>query len=242
MTSKCVSGQIVANELAGQTRSQSCVFCGQKATTRDHIPPKGLFQKPRPSSLLTVPSCRKCNNSASKFDEQFRNFIVMASGRAEEALSLWNATVVRGIRRNRREFARLVGSMARTEIYTQRGLYVRTAVRCTFEAEPHDETIRRITRGLYWHHNGFALDPTLPIDVHIVDLTSDESLNCLRKLLPLMRTNAIGRRSVFEYAYVSCTSDPSVSAWVYKFFDAHIVSAFTGHLGSTRHLTKASGT
>ena len=55
---------------------RECVYCGsQQKLTRDHIPPKNLFAKPLPSNLVTVPCCRRCNESASKDDEYFR-FII----------------------------------------------------------------------------------------------------------------------------------------------------------------------
>jgi hypothetical protein len=52
-----------------------CVYCGQRdAVTDDHVPPKSLFGKPRPT-LVTVPSCLQCNAGASKDDEYFRTMI-----------------------------------------------------------------------------------------------------------------------------------------------------------------------
>lgn len=41
---------------------QLCCYCGvRKATTKDHIPPKSIFNKPRPCDLITVPYCFECN-------------------------------------------------------------------------------------------------------------------------------------------------------------------------------------
>lgn len=50
-----------------------CFLCGATGNlTREHIPPKNLFPKPRPSNLHTVPCCEPCNNGGSKEDEYFR--------------------------------------------------------------------------------------------------------------------------------------------------------------------------
>ena len=46
-----------------------CVYCGSAVTTVDHIPPKAIIPAKSRGNLLTVPSCRKCNNSFSKDDE-----------------------------------------------------------------------------------------------------------------------------------------------------------------------------
>lgn len=39
--------------------------------TKDHIPPKTIFPKPRPINLVTVPCCKICNGAAKKDDEYF---------------------------------------------------------------------------------------------------------------------------------------------------------------------------
>ncbi len=55
-----------------------CCYCGTKeATTRDHVPPKAIFNKPRPDDLITVPCCFECNNQASSFDEKFKAYLGM---------------------------------------------------------------------------------------------------------------------------------------------------------------------
>lgn len=54
--------------------SEYCIYCGQRATSRDHVPPKLLLERPYPSNLQTVPSCIRCNQGAS-LDEQY--FLVL---------------------------------------------------------------------------------------------------------------------------------------------------------------------
>lgn len=50
----------------------TCYLCAAPADTRDHLPPKGFFPPPLPSNLITVPCCKKCNESFSLDDEAFR--------------------------------------------------------------------------------------------------------------------------------------------------------------------------
>src|SRR5437016_4846066 len=62
-----------------------CYLCRKRpGTTRDHVPPKNLFPRPRPSSLVTVPCCEKCNNRFSKHDEYFRLFASCCINRSSE--------------------------------------------------------------------------------------------------------------------------------------------------------------
>lgn len=46
--------------------NMGCVFCWQKADTREHIPAKVFLIAPYPTNLQVIPSCEKCNNSYSK--------------------------------------------------------------------------------------------------------------------------------------------------------------------------------
>jgi len=47
-----------------------CIYCGQKADSREHVPSRVFIQKPYPENLSIVPSCSKCNNGYS-LDEIF---------------------------------------------------------------------------------------------------------------------------------------------------------------------------
>lgn len=50
--------------------TDKCIYCGTAATTRDHVPPKLLLERPLPSNLRTVPCCLRCNRGFS-LDEQY---------------------------------------------------------------------------------------------------------------------------------------------------------------------------
>lgn len=54
-----------------------CYFCGELATSKEHVPPQGLFPKKDiyRNNLITVPSCTLHNNSkegANKFLIMYR--------------------------------------------------------------------------------------------------------------------------------------------------------------------------
>lgn len=56
-----------------------CTYCGSTATTRDHVPPRLLLERPFPKNLHTVPSCLSCNRGASKDEEYFLGLIAQVS-------------------------------------------------------------------------------------------------------------------------------------------------------------------
>lgn len=53
-----------------KNRECGCIYCGDVATTREHIPSKTFLVEPYPDNLPTIPACFPCNNGFS-FDEQY---------------------------------------------------------------------------------------------------------------------------------------------------------------------------
>lgn len=43
-----------------------CIYCGEIADTREHVPSKVFLLEPFPNNLSTIPSCAKCNNDFSE--------------------------------------------------------------------------------------------------------------------------------------------------------------------------------
>jgi hypothetical protein len=137
-----------------------CVYCGAPATTRDHVPPRGIFLDPPPPNLITIPSCEACNNGANVRDEKFRNMIgLRANTGFGEASEFFDRKALPGLKKNKREIRALVRSMHAVPVVTQSGLYLGQVTAAAFDADAHDRTIERITRGLYFHHYGRSLSP-----------------------------------------------------------------------------------
>lgn len=60
----------------------------------DHVPPEGLFPKPRPDNLIKVPCCFACNNKHSGFDERLRIVAAMPFDRNEVGQKILDEKVV----------------------------------------------------------------------------------------------------------------------------------------------------
>lgn len=60
-----------------------CVYCGDSATTRDHVVADSILGLPLPTNALTVPSCDGCNRGFSK-DEQYFTVVLGMIGRTPE--------------------------------------------------------------------------------------------------------------------------------------------------------------
>lgn len=202
--------------------SLSCVYCGSAARTRDHIPPRNLFSLPRPNNLITVPSCKECNNSSSKHDEYFRMALAL-HGRAlaHPALrTLWPA-MSRALA-NPRSQGFAWGVSKRTS---------RKAVRLPsgeerYHIQHHVDEMRlgpvidRITMGLYYHHFGERLPDThQPVGVmeYRMDVLHAEDLAEMARKEPLHDVGG----GVFQYHYFrpNDQKDPGMSVWLMRFFE-----------------------
>lgn len=53
-----------------KSKEKGCIYCGDIANTREHIPSKTFLNSPYPENLSTIPACYKCNNGYSK-DEKY---------------------------------------------------------------------------------------------------------------------------------------------------------------------------
>src|SRR5262245_40510953 len=106
------------------TTGQVCVICGEReATTRDHVPPKGIFPKPRPQ-LVTVPACAQCNSGSSLHDESFRTYLALHVGAADQRRSRLFGNALSSMKHNRRLLRRVLSSSHEIPFATPAGVYV----------------------------------------------------------------------------------------------------------------------
>jgi len=56
--------------LADNRLVNGCIYCGELADTRDHVPSLVFLEPPYPHNLPVVDACKKCNQGFSK-DEQY---------------------------------------------------------------------------------------------------------------------------------------------------------------------------
>src|SRR6266446_2126634 len=128
--------------------SMNCYLCGATdRLTRDHIPPKGLFPRPRPSNLHTLPCCEPCNNRASADDEYFRLAVSSLINRNLAGSKSWQRTVESTLKKRR--IAKLIdelrNSIKPVQISTPRGSL--SLVQIGARAEVTNRVLVRITKG-----------------------------------------------------------------------------------------------
>lgn len=138
----------------------TCTYCANPADTKDHIPPKGLFPKPRPSSLITVPSCSSCNKSYSKDDEYLRDVLSFREELSDNPfIKQLNKAIPRRFDPSRAEgyFKYIHRRMGEEAVKTRAGIYL--GVKATFNEDLSriQRVLERMAKGLYRHCIGNKL-------------------------------------------------------------------------------------
>jgi hypothetical protein len=221
-------------------RIGECVYCGEPGPlTNDHVPPKNLFAKPRPSNLVTVPSCRKCNKSFELDDEYFR----LAITTGIDPISFPNefdlsVNAIRKLRDPRKIGFRksMLASFSKKPQYTPAGLYLGQAGVLEIDVARVQNVVSRIIRGLFFVHSGRRLPSTSRVwvlsDWFGGDYGSDaEFVASLQEILAALDTEQvreIGER-VFRYRYRLGDDGLDQSIWEFSFYaHRHFVGATEG--------------
>lgn len=205
--------------------SEPCIYCGQDAATRDHVPPKCLFPKPR-TEMITVPACLKCNKSYEKDDVLFA---VAACSEAyndhPQAARAWE-TSLRPLILNSPGFrTMLASSILPGKVRTPGGLYLPDRRAMRFSKSRVNRVIERIVRGLLWEHYKLTVDDKTELEVYRnppVDIEVAEIINSFTRL------SWVGG-DIFRYRHALAQDGQDTSIWAMQFYmDSEYVVVVTG--------------
>lgn len=202
-------------------------MCGEPATTRDHVPPRGIFSKPYPKNLLTVPACQRCNEGSKLDDEYFRTMVAAASRDSAQSKLLLAQKIIPGVREKPALAIQILKASVWKHVTTKDGKTERIP-ELTIEVSRIQRVIEKIIKGLYWKHIGEKFPSDCSIDsytfLYLPDLPEPIGENLLS--LPI---NNIGDGSYFSYRYhVDQTTSEGV--WLLLFFGRclFVVQTFKG--------------
>jgi hypothetical protein len=200
-----------------------CAICGERdGTTRDHVPPKAIFPKPRPNNLVTVPACLECNNGASDNDDLFKVFLsLQAVGNNEIARRLFQEKTVRTLKRNQSLLALILEEAKELQIINNQG-NIETRTGILWNSAAHDAVMERTIRGLYFHHSGSPIPIDTNLAVQWLHGVPEEILPSLH----LFNEVVLGDDQV-TYKYIIYGDDPRHSLWLFDFYGAHWASGHT---------------
>ncbi len=199
-----------------------CAICGEyEATTRDHVPPKAIFPKPRPD-LITIPACQICNNGTSDLDDLFKVYLSMqAAEKSEIANRLFSEKTIRTLEVNKKLLRSLKEDSKEIKVVRKDGTFS-SKIGVLWNSEAHDKVIERTIRGLYFHHSRNLLPKDAVLEVHWLWEVPEK----IEKNLNLLSTEVIGEEQV-TYKYLIADEDPRHSLWVFDFYGAHWASGYS---------------
>jgi len=201
-----------------------CSICGiRAASTRDHVPPKKIFPKPRPNDLVTVPACQECNMGVSGFDEKFRAYLSLQVGLdTADATRLWTQHAVKTFRHNNRLRREILGKSQRVDMVTKAGIIIGEGYRLLWDSAAHDTVVERCIRGLYFHHFGSILGKSVKVRVYwFRELTKE-----MMELSSEWNMNSMGE-NIFVYRFVKAVDQPNTSVWLFQFYGRHWAGGYT---------------
>lgn len=209
----------------------SCVYCGLACNpTRDHVPPKCIFPKPRPSNLISVPACEDCNQKAGQVDdEMFKAAIAL---QVKQRKSVENKKFVesalRTLENNRRLRDTLLGGRKPTWVRNDNNELVETS-KYLWPGNNHDAVVGRTTQGLYYHHTRDSLfNLGCELEVYFFERGDSDVVEMAQSL----QMRAVGNRQ-FTYAFAIPIEDPRRTLWLYEFYEAHYAGAATFPIGES---------
>jgi hypothetical protein len=209
---------------------RTCVYCGSVADlTRDHIPPKSLFKKPRPPNLITVWACAQCNKAFSNDDDYFW---LTLSSRAEatenseardaslRAIQHLSGPEASGFR------AAFSTSFQSVELRTASGAHVGDALAYDISFPRLNRVAARITRGLFSFESKALLASGYVATARALEGFTPEADNALQPFLAFIgaaHPQSIGK--VFSYRFRSMPDDPASSLTLFEIYET---TAFLG--------------
>lgn len=211
--------------MTGKGKSNSektCIYCrsGEDMTV-DHIPPKALFPEPRPSNMVTVPCCKKCNESFSKDDEYFRNVLVShAFVSSDPNVQAVNEKLLRSmIRPEGAAMARAIReSLHVVDVTSRGGIYLGRSPAMAVTADRINCVTDRIARGLFYITHNYPV----PMRYEVTCVFKDHAFSKPDEFIALWREFweqpvTIGK-NVFSYSYALCVDDPNGMLFIYWFY------------------------
>lgn len=198
------------------TLTDVCIYCGKDngPLTRDHVPPKCLFPKPR-AEMITVPACLECNKSYEKDDVLFAvATCVDAYIDHPQATRAWETSLRPLIRKSPGFRAMLSSNLLPGRVRTPGGVYLpdRRAIR--FSKARVTRVVERIVRGLLWHHYKMIVDGETEFEVYRNPSVDPEVAEIINSYTA---SSWIGG-DIFRYRHGLATDGPDSSIWAMQFY------------------------
>jgi hypothetical protein len=216
---------------------KKCVYCGaQNPETKDHVPPKGIFPKPRPSNLITVPCCNKCHDGTSKDDEYFRDMIALRDDvhnhpKIQKIISNIMESLAKP-EKQRYASSLFKGTKAK-RLITPSGLYVGNGIFFNVDISRLDKVVERTVKGLFWHEKKIIYPLNGIVKSYYTDYLKleDDFIDEIAKYFYNAEYREVDD-GILKY-YMAKGTDDFNEIWVMNFFDKVVFLVFLIYKNAT---------
>ena len=214
---------------SSKVKTRQCAYCGEfKAQTRDHIPPKGLFPKPLPSDLITVPCCEECRAGGSQDDEYFRAVLLAADNLENDPRAQKQIDIVSRSLRNPKKigFGRMISrSLSEVEITTKAGIILGRKPAFKFDRERVNNVLGRIVRALFFREFSYPVPKDCPVATRLDQFGEfSNKLSSIGGFQPIR----FAADNMFLYTFLRAVDNPNATFWLGTFFEQVSFAGYTG--------------
>lgn len=212
-----------------KTKRKHCVYCAATGQlTRDHIPPRGLFATPPRGGFLTVPACRRCNETASKDDEYFRTTLAMREDVFDDpAIQGLMPTIARSFENPRAPGMRraIAKSSLIVDAFSKGGIYLGKKPAMRVDLNRLNRVASRIVKALFYHfHDDTKLPSNYRAHAHQIDsfkaMPNEEADRCLATCQQVLENSPLYLFGEWVMAcwWLPTDLDPLSTIWILVFF------------------------
>ena len=193
-----------------------CTYCCVRpAETDDHVPPKCLFPRPRPSNLITVPSCGICNQGAGLDEEYFLATLMFTeAGSSPAGRELWQQKLRRMYAKNLGLRYRIAASLRQVNLVTPAGLFLGRGLTQRPDFARLEKVVIKVVRGLYYLEHSVSLSPQMVVEA--LFLRGDLEREVAQQYGSMYRHGQRAWPGIFSYRVADC---PQGSMWELRFYD-----------------------
>lgn len=206
----------------GTQIEKCCYLCGStEKLTREHVPPRGLFPKPKPDNLLTIPCCLRCNNKASRDVEYFRLAASALINKNPQGIRTWRRVVGSTISSGRiKDLIEVLRKRAKpTRLRTASGTV--EAMEFGFDADRINRILVSITRGFLTLWSPEIDNSKLDFEiVHMHQFKLEAIATFVRSEVGRMFLPYAVGDGVYRHWRGQVTDDYRHGLWIHVFYDA----------------------
>ncbi len=207
-----------------------CIYCDTRVgSTKDHVPPKSLFPRPRPT-MVTVPCCEICQNEYKKDEDLFAAYIMFGpAGATKKGKQHWEKTIHRRYEKDIGLRHAVAKCMRYVDFETQEGIFLRSGFVIDPDVQRITNVITKILRGLYW----IEFNEMLAANKEIKFIQGDAKDRLVADAMRLYEKSKIKRKSeaydedIFRYYMAQPDDEDNETCWIMVFYD---VTVFVGYI------------